>query len=149
MIMLTAISLHIFLLGSMISFLIITTPAVFKTLDEKNAQKFLRYIFPVLFKYCLIIVIIAGLLFILGNSFYGSIVSIIIGFGFIINVFVLTPKINKYRDYSLSGVKDAKKKFKQLHLFSVVIFLVQLFLSFSILIFYSQNHLIFFLKGLI
>ena len=34
-----------FILGAMTSFMVVTSPAVFKTLDEDHSKKFLRYIF--------------------------------------------------------------------------------------------------------
>ena len=43
------------LLGVMISFIIVTSPTVFKTLDGENSKKFLRYIFPRLFNFCFLI----------------------------------------------------------------------------------------------
>ena len=42
------------------------------------------------------------------------------------NVFVLTPRINLYRDRDLEGDAAAKRMFGLLHLASVAIFLAQL-----------------------
>ena len=44
--------LNSLILGAMTSFMIVTSPAVFKTLDEDHSKKFLRYIFPRLFNFC-------------------------------------------------------------------------------------------------
>ena len=146
---LLALTLHSTLIGTMLSFMAVTTPTVFKTLDEENLQKFLRFVFPRLFKFCLILVMLAGILFLFGKSFFGSIISITMAFGFLANAYVITPKINKYRDLSLSGDTASKKKFKLLHLLSVSIFLLQILGSCSILFAYSMNHIIFFFKNVL
>ena len=136
------------LLGSMLSFVTVTSPAVFRTLDEFYAQKFLRFIFPRFFKFCLLIIIITGLFFILGSSFFGSIVSVIIAIGFLVNTYILMPMINQMRDQSISGNDLAKRKFNILHLISVLVFILQMIFSISILVFYSSNHILFFFKTL-
>jgi hypothetical protein len=58
------------LLGTMCSFILVTSPTVFKTLDKEYSQKFLRNIFPRLFKFCTLLSVIAGFLFILGGFFF-------------------------------------------------------------------------------
>ena len=62
--------------------------------------------------------------------------SVFIATGFAINVFVLTPKINFYRDLDLDGDAYAKRIFSLLHLFSVSIFLLQITGSVTIVGFY-------------
>jgi hypothetical protein len=59
--------------------------------------------------------------------------SIIIFLGFFINLFFITPKVNKYRDLEMSNVKNAKKIFSILHSVSVCIFVIQLILSLVII----------------
>ena len=146
---LLALTLHAILIGIMLSFIFVTTPTVFKTLDGDNLQNFLRSAFPRLFKFCLILVILAGILFIFGKSFYGSIISILMALGFLANTYIITPKINKLRDLSISGNVSAGKHFKFLHLLSVFIFLFQILGSISILITYSFNHILFFYNNLL
>ena len=73
-----------------------------------------------------ILVILAGVLFIFGKSFYGSIISILMALGFLANTYIITPKINKLRDLSISGNITAGKHFKFLHLLSVFVFLFQI-----------------------
>ncbi|MAR79787.1 MAG: hypothetical protein CMM18_06150 [Rhodospirillaceae bacterium] len=145
---LLALTLHIFLLGAMVTFIVVTTPTVFITLDQQSSQKFLRSIFPRLFKYCLVLVLTAGILFIIGKSFYGSIISIISACGFLVNTYIVTPRINKLRDLSIENDIIAKKSFKLMHLVSVLVFLFQILGSISILILYSLNHILFFFKNI-
>ena len=52
--------LNALILGTMSSFMVVTSPAVFKTLDEDHSKKFLRYIFPRLFNFCFLIRLNAG-----------------------------------------------------------------------------------------
>ena len=47
--------LNALILGTMTSFMVVTSPAVFKTLDEEHSKKFLRFIFPRLFNFCFLI----------------------------------------------------------------------------------------------
>ena len=126
------------LIGIMISFVAVTSPTVFKTLDSKNSQKFLRFIFPRLFNFCTIISAFTVFMFYLGEFFFGTISSIAVTMAFLINTYVLTPKINEMRDLSLAGDTRAKKSFKNLHLASVVLYLFNILCAiFVIIIFYT------------
>ena len=127
-----ALFLTAILLGTMISFIVVTSPVVFKTLDKEYSQKFLRYIFPRLFNFCFLISALTILLFVLGDFLYGTIVSIVIATSFLFNTYVLTPRINIVRDLSLTGDKASKKLFKNLHLTSVVLYLINIFLAVSV-----------------
>ena len=64
-------------------------------------------------------------------------VSALIAAGFAVNVFILTPRINDYRDRDLEGDATAKRMFGLLHLASVGIFLLQLAGSLAVIGFYS------------
>ena len=129
-----ALFLTAILLGTMISFIVVTSPVVFKTLDKEYSQKFLRYIFPRLFNFCFLISALTILLFALGDFLYGTIVSIVIATSFLFNTYVLTPRINITRDLSLTGDKASEKLFKNLHLTSVVLYLINIFLAVSVFI---------------
>ena len=129
-----ALFLNAVLLGTMVSFIVVTSPAVFKTLDKEYSQKFLRYIFPRLFNFCFLISALTILLFALGDFLYGTIVSIVIATSFLFNTYVLTPRINIVRDLSLTGDKASEKLFKNLHLTSVVLYLINIFLAVSVFI---------------
>ena len=124
------------LLGVMISFIIVTSPTVFKTLDGENSKKFLRYIFPRLFNFCFLISASKCLLFILGNFLYGALVAFGISISFLINTYFLTPRINQMRDLSLEGDKNSERSFKYLHLASVLLYLLNMLLIVSIFVIY-------------
>jgi hypothetical protein len=129
-----ALFLNAVLLGTMVSFVVVTSPTVFKTLNKEYSQKFLRLIFPRLFNFCSLISAFTILLFILGEFLYGTIVSGIITASFLFNTYVLTPRINITRDLSLAGDKASEKSFKNLHLASVVLYLINMFLVVSVFI---------------
>ena len=124
------------LLGVMISFIIVTSPTVFKTLDGENSKKFLRYIFPRLFNFCFLISTSNFLFFVLGNFFYGALVAFGISISFLINTYFLTPRINQMRDLSLEGDKTSENSFKYLHLASVLLYLLNMLLVVSIFVIY-------------
>ena len=124
------------LLGTMISFIVVISPAVFKTLDREYSQKFLRYIFPRLFNFCTLITIFMGSLFILGNFIYGLISSLLIAISFLINTYFLTPRINMQRDLFLAGDAASERLFKNLHFTSVLLYLLNMVLVSSIFILY-------------
>ena len=63
--------LNAVILGVMTSFIVVTSPAVFKTLDEDHSKKFLRYIFPRLFNFCFLISMFMFLFFSLGDFVFG------------------------------------------------------------------------------
>ena len=124
------------LLGVMISFIIVTSPTVFKTLDGENSKKFLRYIFPRLFNFCFLISASKCLLFILSNFLYGALLAFGISISFLINTYFLTPRINQMRDLSLEGDKTSENSFKYLHLASVLLYLLNMLLIISIFVIY-------------
>tara|TARA_B100000767_G_scaffold274578_1_gene308051 strand:+ start:104 stop:499 length:396 start_codon:yes stop_codon:yes gene_type:complete len=116
------------LFGSMVSFMILVSPIVFTVLSTEDAKNFLRKFFPRLFSFGLAI---SGLLIFFSFrevNVLNQILSSIIFLGFLINLFVITPNINKYRDLELNNVKSAKKIFGILHFLSVSIFILQLVL---------------------
>lgn len=124
---LISVFLSSFLLGSLIFFSSIIAPNVFKTLPEKNARSFIRSIFPKLYLWGVIISLINSfcLIFLSKTAFY---ISVIIFSGFLFSRQILMPKINQ-----LSDTKNVKK-FQLYHTFSVIIFITQLILLFSIII---------------
>ena len=108
-------------LGIMLFFSFVIAPVVFSTLDEDNARKFIRKIFPFYYNVNLGISLIVVLIFIflskLGIDFY---LILAISFLFAISNYLLMPLINKYRD------EKQDKKFKYSHFISVVINFVQM-----------------------
>ena len=116
------------LFGLMVSFMILVSPVVFSVLSINDAKNFLRKFFPRLFTFGLAI---SGLLILFSFkevNILNQILSVTIFLGFLLNLLVITPRINKYRDLELKNIKSAKKIFGALHFLSVCIFIVQLLL---------------------
>ena len=109
------------ILGIMLFFSFVIAPVVFTSLDEDNARKFIRRIFPFYYNVNLAISFIVLLLFLflskLGLDFY---LILLITILFAISNYLLMPLINKYRD------EKQDKKFKYSHFISVVINFVQM-----------------------
>ena len=121
--MIAQISIYLvaMILGIMLFFSFVVAPVVFTTLNEENARKFIRKIFPYYYNVNLGISFIVLLIFlILGNlkiDFYLILLTTIL---FAFSNYILMPLINKYRD------KKMDKKFKYSHFLSVVINFVQM-----------------------
>ena len=116
-----SIYLTAMILGIMLFFSFVIAPVVFTTLDEDNARKFIRRIFPFYYNVNLGLSLIVLLTFLLlskfGFDFY-LILSITLLFA--TSNYLLMPLINKYRD------EKQDKKFKYSHFISVVINFVQM-----------------------
>lgn len=121
--MLEQVSIYLtaMILGIMLFFSFVIAPVVFTTLDEENARKFIRRIFPYYYNVnlgiSLIILIIFFILSNIGIDFYFILVISIL---FVTSNYLLMPLINKYRD------EKKNKKFKYSHLLSVVINFIQM-----------------------
>lgn len=113
-----------FLVGSLIFFSAIIAPNTFLVLDDKNARKFIRSIFPKLYLWSLVICLILTLLMFFNNKFYGF-VLLIVSFGFFFSRQYLTKWINNASDLKNKKEID-EKRFKKLHKLSVFIFLSQI-----------------------
>ncbi len=109
------------ILGIMLFFSFVIAPVVFTTLDENNARKFIRRIFPFYYNVNLGISFIVLITFILlskiGVDFYIILVTAVL---FATSNYLLMPLINKYRD------EKQDKKFKYSHFLSVLINFVQM-----------------------
>ena len=116
-----SIYLTAMILGIMLFFSFVIAPVVFTTLDEDNARKFIRRIFPFYYNVNLAISFIVLLLFLflskLGVDFY---LILLITILFATSNYLLMPLINKYRD------EKQDKKFKYSHFISVMINFVQM-----------------------
>ena len=116
-----SIYLTAMILGIMLFFSFVIAPVVFTTLDEDNARKFIRRIFPFYYNVNLAISFVVLLIFLflskLGVDFY---LILLITILFATSNFLLMPLINKYRD------EKQDKKFKYSHFISVVINFVQM-----------------------
>ena len=131
--------LNAFLMGVMTSFIVVTSPTVFKTLDEEYSKKFLRFIFPRLFNFCFLISTCMFLFFALAEFFFGMVAGIVIAVGFLINTYILTPRINKMRDLMITGYAGSEKKFKMLHSASVLLYLMSMVFIVAIFVLYYSR----------
>ena len=104
------------ILGIMVFFSFVIAPVVFTTLDDNNARKFIRRIFPFYYNVNLGISLIVLIAFILlskiGVDFYLILAVTVL---FATSNYLLMPLINKYRD------EKQDKKFKYSHFLSVLI----------------------------
>ena len=109
------------ILGIMLFFSFVIAPVVFTTLDEENARKFIRRIFPFYYNVNLgisfIVLIIFFILRNFGINFYLILAVVIL---FATSNYLLMPMINKYRD------NKQDKKFEYSHFISVVINFIQM-----------------------
>ena len=109
------------ILGIMLFFSFVIAPVVFTTLDENNAQKIIRRIFPFYYNVNLGISFIVLITFLLlskiGADFY---LILTITLLFAISNYLLMPLINRYKD------EKQDKKFKYSHFISVVINFIQI-----------------------
>ena len=115
--------------GIMLFFSFVVAPTTFTTLNEENARKFIRKIFPYYYTVNLAISILVLICLIILKIFsldFYLILSVAVLFA--VSNFVLMPMINKFRD------EKQDKKFKQSHFISVVINFVQIILLVTILI---------------
>lgn len=126
------LTLYSFLLSYMLFFSLCIAPIINLTLDKKNSSKLLRKIFPRNFLYGLILSSLVIVCSIYLENKLSLTVSIIIFLLYVINLYVLIPKINLEADKSIKN-KGYSKKFKTLHLFSVLIYLIQMILSFTMI----------------
>ena len=124
------------LIGSKIFFSLIVAPNTFQSLNEQNARKFIRTIFPKLYLWCLAVSLIITFSLLSLNIFH-SFVFFLITTGYFYSREFLMIKINKVSD--IIKKKDIhKKQFSNLHNFSVLIFVTQLIAM--IVIFFLSKH---------
>ena len=117
------------LFSYMFFFSVAVAPTISMNLDEENRTVLLRKIFPKNFLFGLILSIIGVFFCFYENELYGIILSFLIGTLFLINLFVLIPKINFASDEIKNGKKNFLKIFKKLHMVSVILYTVQMLLS--------------------
>ena len=117
------------ILGTMVFFSFVVAPVTFTTLNEENARKFIRKIFPYYYLFNLTISILTILSFVFIKKFSIDFYLIsLIAILFVISNFVLMPLINKYRD------TNEDKKFKYFHFVSVLINFIQMIILVILLI---------------
>ena len=129
MFQLISIYLSSAILGIMFFFSFVVAPVTFTTLNEENARKFIRKIFPYYYNVNLGISILVTLIFVFIGKFHLDFFLILsVALLFALSNYVLMPLINKYRD------NNQDKKFKLSHLISVVINFLQMVFLIIILI---------------
>tara|TARA_Y100001935_G_scaffold235270_1_gene219115 strand:+ start:166 stop:555 length:390 start_codon:yes stop_codon:yes gene_type:complete len=129
MFQLTAIYLTSAILGVMLFFSFVVAPVTFTALNEENARKFIRKIFPYYYNVNLVISILITLIFVFIKSFHLDFFLILsVTLLFALSNYVLMPLINKFRD------SNQDKNFKISHFVSVVINFLQMILLIIILI---------------
>jgi len=116
-----SIFLSSIVLGIMLFFSFVIAPITFKSLNEENARVFIRKIFPYYYNVNLVACFLATLcLIFIGNYFLNFYLILSTTILFAISSFVLMPLINKFRD------NKENKKFKYLHMISVIINFIQI-----------------------
>ena len=129
MFQLISIYLSSAILGIMFFFSFVVAPVTFTTLNEENARKFIRKIFPYYYNVNLGISILVTLIFVFIETFHLDFFLILsVSLLFALSNYVLMPLINKYRD------NNQDKKFKLSHFISVVINFLQMIFLIIILI---------------
>ena len=109
------------ILGIMLFFSFVVAPVTFTALNEENARKFIRKIFPYYYTVNLtfsILVLICFIILKISSLDFYLILSVAILFA--VSNFILMPLINKYRD------EKQDNKFKYSHFISVVINFIQM-----------------------
>ena len=129
--MLEQVSIHltVMILGIMLFFSFVIAPVVFTTLDDENARKFIRRIFPFYYNVNLGLSFVVLLIFLFLNKFgLDFYLILIVTILFATSNYLLMPLINKYRD------EKQDEKFKYSHFISVVInFIQMIFLAILVL----------------
>ncbi len=128
------IQLSIYLITSilaiMLFFSFVVAPVTFISLNEENARKFIRKIFPFYYNTNLVLSIIVCIIFIHLKSYnLNFYLILLVTILFVVSNYILMPLINKFRD------QGNDKKFKYFHFLSVVINFSQILLLLVILFF--------------
>ena len=121
--------LNAMVLGFMLLFLTVIAPSAFAALDETNAGKLLRKLFPRMFIYGLALTLLASVFAYQAGRGDLVILTMVSTFGFGFNAFYLTPLINEKRDALLQEPNASSRSFDLLHRLSVSVFMAQMIIS--------------------
>ena len=125
-----AIHLTAAILGIMVFFSFVVAPVTFTSLNEENARKFIRKIFPFYYKVNFVLSFFITLIYLIQKLFnLDFYLILLVTILFFLSNYILMPLINKYRD------NNQEKKFKYLHFISVVINFVQIIILIFLLIY--------------
>ena len=139
--MVVLVLIHAAIAGFMLFFMAVVPQAAFKTLSAKAVGAFLRVLFPRMFMFGLALALAACVVAFMVGAGWQFTVSGLMASGFALNLLVLTPKINAYRDRELEGDAAAMRIFGLLHLASVGVFLLQLAGSLAVVGLYCLGSL--------
>ena len=118
------------ILGIMVFFSFVVAPVTFTSLNEENARKFIRKIFPFYYKVNFALCTLVTLIYLSQKIFnFNFYLTLIITILFFVCNYILMPLINKYRD------NNQNQKFKYLHFTSVVINFIQIIILIFLLIY--------------
>ncbi len=116
------------LLSYMTFFTICIAPVINTNLDRKNSSKLLRKVFPRNFLYGLILSFLVLLISFVDKNIISIYFSFVLLLSFTVNLYILIPIINKEAD-KFKKTKNYSKKFKKLHLVSVLLYLLNMIIS--------------------
>ena len=122
------IILYSALFSYMLFFTLCIAPLINSELDRKNSSKLLRKVFPRNFIFGGTLSFILLSYSILQKNSLSIIFAFIILIFYLINLYFILPKINKEAD-SNNSQKNYSRKFKKLHLYSVLLYILQIILS--------------------
>ena len=117
------------LIGTMIFFVGVVSPSAISTLTGDYLSSFLRAIFPKMFLMGLIFGIIGTILIYFIEQPLVLSSSGLINLSFLINLLIITPKINAIRDEETLDESVRERKFKIYHGFSILLFVSNFALS--------------------
>ena len=108
------------LFGGMLAFMAVFTPLVFARLPAETAAKFIRAVFPVYYRVCGILALLAALPLVPAHAYMGEIATLVlVAGGFVTANAVLRPAAERARE----GGGDARLRL--LHRASVLLHLIQ------------------------
>jgi hypothetical protein len=113
------------LVGSMLFFAVAVAPTVFNVLTARQAGLFLRAFFPHYYLWGLVFALIAAAIAMTANA-AASVVLLLVALLFVFARQVLMPGINRARDDESMGLPGAARRFRLLHLWSVLINVFQM-----------------------
>lgn len=108
------------LVGSMLFFAFTVAPTVFRALPAEHAGSFLRALFPRYYLWGLIVALLAAALAMEASTTVAA-ACLLVALLFVFARQALMPRINHARDQEAEGITGAGRRFKVLHLWSVLI----------------------------
>lgn len=108
------------LVGSMLFFAVTVAPTVFRALPAEHAGSFLRALFPKYYLWGLIVALLAAVLATTASTSVAA-ACLLVALLFVFARQALMPRINQARDQESEGITEAGRRFKMLHLWSVLI----------------------------